>query len=95
MLILTFLGLKGVISGGLIHSNDDNLVISEDIALIVDNSGHVHYYYKLQIATFISILLLIVVLGCFYLWLWLSRTISRYVSCMCLLGAKCDYYILV
>ena len=44
MPMLTFLRLKGAIIGGLICSNVDNLVISEDTSLDVDGKGHLHYH---------------------------------------------------
>ena len=42
VLILTFLGIKDVLPGGLILINDDNLVISDNTVLTVDGSGHVY-----------------------------------------------------
>ena len=58
-----FLGIKGVVLGGLICSNVDHLAISEDTSLTVESKGHVHNNYKLDITTSMGILFFSVALG--------------------------------
>ena len=55
--IFTVLGFKGVVLGGLIFINVENLVIYEDTALNIYGNSHEHNHKKLEITKFMSILL--------------------------------------